>query len=307
MVKTVKAYDLLISCPSDITDGIPGFISIIEEAIRDFNSTFGRDNSIVVRTRIYSKDVCGNYGVAPQKQINRQIVYDADIQVAIFWTRFGTPTESFLSGTEEEIELISEARKPILLCFLDVPCPPSRIEPDQFAKVQAFRRNHSADAFYHVAKTIDDFTVILKKALQRFIIERINEVPSKETDGKQILWVDDRPENVVYERRTFLAQHMGITFVLSTAQALRALSQASYDLIISDMARDEGDTAGLDLLLKVRTSKTKNSAVPFVIYCGKITDHMKTTVERLKGQGITSNALELFRIARKCLTATGSK
>ena len=158
-----------------------------------------------------------------------------------------------------------------------------------------------------MAKTIDDFTAILKKALQRFIIERINEVPSKETDGKQILWVDDRPENVVYERRTFLAQHMGITFVLSTAQALRALSQASYDLIISDMARDEGDTAGLDLLLKVRTSKTKNSVVPFVIYCGKITDHMKTTVEQLKGQGITSNALELFRIARKCLTATGSK
>ena len=307
MVKTVKAYDLLISCPSDITDGIPGFISMIEEAIREFNSMFGRDNNIVVRTRIYSKDVCGNYGVAPQTQINRQIVLDADMQVAIFWTRFGTPTENFLSGTEEEIKLVSEARKPILLCFFDMPCPPSRIDPDQFAKVQAFRRNHSNDAFYHVAKTIDDFIAILKKALQRFIIERINEVPSKETEGKQILWVDDKPENVVYERRTFLAQHMGITFVLSTAQALRALSHTSYDLIISDMVREEGDTAGLDLLSKIRASKTKNSAVPFIIYCGKITDYMKATVERLKGQGITSNTLELFRIARKCLNATNSK
>ena len=301
MVDSVKAYDLLISCPSDVSHGIPHFFATIEEAVRDFNSLFGREHNVVVRTRIYNKDVCGNYGIAPQELINRQIVFNADMQAAIFWTRFGAPTEGYGSGTEEEIETICENRKPVFLCFLDKPCPPSLIDPEQLARVKKFKEKHRDCAFYYIAKDVDELVERLKKYLQWFIIEKIAELSSSNIIGKQVLWVDDRPENNVYERKALLSQRLGLTFVLSTEQALYALSQSRYDLVISDMARPEGNSAGLDLLSKIRKFKTQNSGVPFLIYCSRITDDMRMNVLNMNGQGIFNDAAELMKNIMKVL------
>ena len=43
-------------------------------------------------------------GERAQAIINRQIVKDSDLVVAIFWTRIGTPTGVAQSGMIEEIE-----------------------------------------------------------------------------------------------------------------------------------------------------------------------------------------------------------
>jgi hypothetical protein len=49
--------------------------------------------------------------------INRQVLADCDLLVAIFWTRIGSPTGSALSGTVEEIEKHLKAEKPAMLYF----------------------------------------------------------------------------------------------------------------------------------------------------------------------------------------------
>ena len=56
-------------------------------------STSGRENNSVP-----------DYGVDAQEVMNRQIPSDYDISLGIFWTRLGTPTGRFGSGTQEEIE-----------------------------------------------------------------------------------------------------------------------------------------------------------------------------------------------------------
>ncbi|WP_353622123.1 hypothetical protein [Halocella sp. SP3-1] len=50
-------------------------------------------------------------GKRPQALLNKQIVNDSDAAIAIFWTRFGTPTEEYDSGTEEEIEKMLKSDK----------------------------------------------------------------------------------------------------------------------------------------------------------------------------------------------------
>ena len=100
MPRSVVQYDLLISCPGDIKDEL----DIINNAVEKFNQQFSEALGISIRTRHWSKSSYAQSGGKPQTILNNQFVNDCDAAVAVFWTRFGTPTDDYGSGTEEEIE-----------------------------------------------------------------------------------------------------------------------------------------------------------------------------------------------------------
>jgi CheY-like chemotaxis protein len=62
------------------------------------------------------------------------------------------------------------------------------------------------------------------------------------------LWVDDFPNNNIYERQALEA--LGVNFVLatSTEEALKKISRQRFDAIISDMGRPPDSRAGYTLL-----------------------------------------------------------
>ena len=80
-----------------------------------------------------------------------------------------------------------------------------------------------------------------------------------------VLWVDDRPNNNVYERQSLEA--LGINFVLATStdEALEKLHRRHFDVIISDMGRPPDARAGYTLLDQLRKQGNKT---PFIIYAG---------------------------------------
>ena len=55
-----------------------------------------------------------------------------------FGTRFGTATDNYGSGTEEEIEEMLSADKQVFMYFLEAPIIPSNIDIKQYEKVQEF-------------------------------------------------------------------------------------------------------------------------------------------------------------------------
>lgn len=124
MPKNVVQYDLLISCPGDITTEI----SIIEDAISQFNTQFSDTLGISVRTKHWHKNSYAQSGGKPQSLLNEQFVNDCDAAVAILWTRFGTPTDEYGSGTEEEVEIMLSSGKQVFMYFSDKPLSPSQIE-----------------------------------------------------------------------------------------------------------------------------------------------------------------------------------
>lgn len=85
MPKNVTQYDLLISCPGDITDEV----NIIEEVVENFNQQFSKSLEVLIQTRHWSKSSYPQSGGKPQELLNEQFVKDCDAAVAIFWTRFG--------------------------------------------------------------------------------------------------------------------------------------------------------------------------------------------------------------------------
>jgi len=84
----------------------------------------------------------------------------------------------------------------------------------------------------------------------------------------RVLWVDDHPENNVYERQALQRQGVDVTAAMSTAEAGTKLdSTARFDAIITDMGRTENGVdhpaAGLELVGLVRQ---RGLDTPVIVY-----------------------------------------
>jgi len=115
----------------------------------------------------------------------------------------------------------------------------------------------------------------------------------------RILWVDDRPENNVYERRAFEAQGIIISLALSTDEAIENLKTNKYAAIISDMARKEGSQEGYVLLDKLRSGGDKT---PFFIYAASNAPEHKRTALKGGAQGSTNRAQELYQLVMNAIS-----
>ncbi|MDP6967550.1 MAG: response regulator [Gammaproteobacteria bacterium] len=108
-----------------------------------------------------------------------------------------------------------------------------------------------------------------------------------------VLWVDDRPENNVYERQAFEEQGLHFKLALSTDEAIQTLKQEKFAAIISDMGRKEGPQEGYVLLDQIRALE---DSTPFVIYAGSnLPEHKRMAFER-GALGSTNQAQELFQL-----------
>ncbi|WP_433658941.1 hypothetical protein ACQPW1_42455 [Nocardia sp. CA-128927] len=110
---------------------------------------------------------------------------------------------------------------------------------------------------------------------------------------RHVLWVDDRPENNVYERNAFEALGLSFTLALSTDVALRELEQQRFAAIISDMGRREGPREGYVLLDRIRGAGDKT---PFFIYSSSNALERRNETLEHDGQGTTNMAGELFEM-----------
>jgi len=138
MPKQVTKFDLLISCPSDVNEEI----KVIKETVDSFNRMYGDINNTIISIKHWSTNSYPEYGNSPQKLLNNQFILDCDAVVAVFWTRFGTPTDEYNSSTEEEIEELIKKGKQVFLYFSDCQITPSSIDMDQYQKVSAFRTKY---------------------------------------------------------------------------------------------------------------------------------------------------------------------
>jgi CheY-like chemotaxis protein len=114
----------------------------------------------------------------------------------------------------------------------------------------------------------------------------------------QVLWVDDRPDNNLHERRALEAMGLNFTLSRSTTEALGELSRREFGAIISDMGRREGPREGYLLLEKVRQTDQRT---PYFIYAGEGgAEHERDALSR-GAQGNTNNAQELFRMVMRAV------
>lgn len=298
MINNIKVYDLLVSCPSDVSE----YLDILEKEINHFNNFFGRFNDIIIRSRHWFKNAYSEFGDNPQSLLNKQIVDSSDLMVGVFGTRFGTPTENYDSGTEEEIERMLMQGKQLFLFFLDKPVSPSKIDIGQYQKVHAFMDRYKDKGIFFVVQDEKMLASKFRDNLELYFDSFIRGPKFKKNSGKkQILWVDDRPENNVYERNMLERYGLVFTLALSTQQALKCMEHDKFALVISDMGRKEGEREGYVLLDEIRKIDKK---IPFIIYAGsRNEEHINETFNH-GGQGCTNASGELVDLVIKNLIDT---
>ena len=168
MANNVKMYDMLISCPGDVENAI----KIVEEVIENFNQQFIDTLGLGVRTRYWKKSAYAQSGGNPQELLNKQFVEKCDLAVAIFKTRFGTPTDQYGSGSEEEIEIMLNAEKQVFLFFDESPVEHDKIDISQLQKVRDFKDKYMKQkrGILWEYKSEEEFRNIFNAQITRYFI-----------------------------------------------------------------------------------------------------------------------------------------
>jgi CheY-like chemotaxis protein len=90
--------------------------------------------------------------------------------------------------------------------------------------------------------------------------------------GSRVLWIDDRPNVNAAERRTLMALGVEVELAIDTVPALELIARRghgpggqAFDLIISDIARPDSRTAGIDALPLLRQLAPNT---PVIFYVG---------------------------------------
>ncbi|WP_081434037.1 response regulator [Azorhizobium caulinodans] len=166
------------------------------------------------------------------------------------------------------------------------------------------RDQTAAAAYLAVASTKDqgvngkiDIGNIADLVLESFDLSRRRPADWK----RHLLWVDDFPDNNIYERKAFEAIGIKISISTSTKDALDRVANKKFGAIISDMGRREGPREGYVLLEALRS---RGYRTPFFIYAGSnLSEHRREALDR-GAQGSTNDPQDLFEMVTRELMST---
>jgi hypothetical protein len=149
--QTITLYRIFLAAPSDVTEELV----VVEGIVRDWNLQHGQGRGVrveLVNWRTHTRPATGK---RPQAIVNKQAFDLCDIVIAIFWSRFGTPTRRAKSGTEEEIQRGIKQRKPVLVYFSDRPARGQK--PVEHSRIEKFKRRFGQRALFGSYNTFGTF------------------------------------------------------------------------------------------------------------------------------------------------------
>lgn len=158
-------FNVMIASPGDVARERV----VTREAIWEWNAINSSDKQIVLLPIGWDTHATPSMIDTAQATINSQVLQHADLLIAIFWTRLGTPTGEFASGTVEEIERHISSGKPAMIYFSSAPVAPDSIDQSQYGALVAFRESlkkrglvslfddiasFRSDVFRHLSQTV---------------------------------------------------------------------------------------------------------------------------------------------------------
>ncbi len=205
MPEQITRYNVLLSCPTDIIDEI----DVVHEAIENFNNFIGDANNIGIKIIHWSTHSYPESGGKPQELLNEQIVRNCDAAIAIFWTRFGTPTDNYGSGTEEEIEELIQMGKQVFVYFSDRSLNPSEFNPDELERVNEFKNKYKDRGIYWCYKDIEEFKRLLTNHVSMHFMKKLSSDENETQEDSTSLMIrslniDKIVDNLYLSNRQYL-------------------------------------------------------------------------------------------------------
>lgn len=145
--KQYKEIKIFLASPGDVVEERLTVRRVVEE---ENNNHFKHSGYEIKVVGWETHSTPGKAKKHPQELIN-PLIDDCALFIGVLWTKFGTPTADYESGTEEEyyhaLEILDNPDLPlcdIKIYFCRFPIDPYGTDLDQLAKVARFRETISA-------------------------------------------------------------------------------------------------------------------------------------------------------------------
>lgn len=177
MSYTATTFNVMIASPGDVASER----AIIRDVIYEWNAVHSNSRKLVLLPIGWETHSSPEMGAPAQTIINQQVLSKCDLLVGVFWTRIGTPTESHLSGTVEEIEEHIAAGKPAMLYFSSQPVALDTVDMEQVQQLKKFKESCRSRGLYEGYDSHGDF----KDKFYRHLQLKVNDHPFFQLSDEQ--------------------------------------------------------------------------------------------------------------------------
>ena len=179
MTYTATVYRIMFGSPSDIKEEI----QVAFQVLNHWNSLHSEQSKIVLLPLHWSISSYPAMGKHPQKILDEQVVEKSDLLICIFGTRLGSPTDTEISGTVEEIKEHRKSGKDVMIFFKQSVDDLSSVDPQQLQYIKDFKESIKNDVLWCDFINASDFENKLSDALQRYVSEHWFEKAIPTNDG----------------------------------------------------------------------------------------------------------------------------
>jgi hypothetical protein len=167
--------NVMIASPSDVAKER----QIIRDEIYKWDTINSPDKKIVLLPVGWETHSSPKMGNRPQEIINQQVLENCDLLIAVFWTRLGSPTGSYISGTVEEINKHIEANKPAMIYFSNQPVHPDSVDNYQYSLLSKFREHCKKNGLIETYESLSEFSEKFTRQLSHTIIKEFSNTKDK--------------------------------------------------------------------------------------------------------------------------------
>jgi len=160
-----NVLSIMIVSPSDVIQER----EIVKQTIFEWNAIHSEKTGIVLQPVGWDINSYPQMGDHPQDIINQQVLNNADIIVAIFWTRIGTKTKEYDSGSIEEITKHVGSGKDALLYFNTLPVIEESIDKTQYIKLLEYKKTIQQEGYYWEYDSLLNFNKLFYRHLSLLI------------------------------------------------------------------------------------------------------------------------------------------
>ncbi len=109
---------------------------------------------------------------------------------------FGTPTDQYGSGTEEEIEVMLDEGKQVFMYFSEKEVHPSDINSEQYKKVKEFKEKYRNRGIYSTYSSNEEFRQLFYAHLTQYFLteEKITEIQNERCPSLRIVGIDGKQQ-----------------------------------------------------------------------------------------------------------------
>jgi hypothetical protein len=180
---SAQVLKVMIASPSDVVEER----AALREILHAWNDVHAAFRKLVLLPVSWETNTTPTMGAPAQEIINEQILEEADILIGIFWTRLGSATTSYKSGTVEEIKKHTGAGKIAKLYFSSTPVRPDSVDPEQYKSLNEFKAECKANGLFETFENLADFQAKFSRQLaielnREIYSQQQQESPSAEPD-----------------------------------------------------------------------------------------------------------------------------